>query len=104
MASNTIYFKNPNTGEMRGAPVGFSWTCFFFGGLVPLFRGHIGAALAWIILCIVTFGAANLVLIFIYNKQYLNYLIGEGYKVKGSATDLGLVEGKLGMKLPRNEE
>ncbi|SVE34051.1 uncharacterized protein METZ01_LOCUS486905, partial [marine metagenome] len=36
--------------------------------------------------------------------QYLNYLIGEGYKVKGSATDLSVVEGKLSMKIPRVEE
>tara|TARA_Y100001970_G_C13797072_1_gene633109 strand:- start:246 stop:560 length:315 start_codon:yes stop_codon:yes gene_type:complete len=104
MAYTTLTMENKNTGGIKQAPVGFSWTCFFFGGLVPLFRGHIGAALAWIILCIATFGLANLVLIFIYNKQYLNYLIGEGYKVKGSATDLDVVEGKLGMKLPRNEE
>ena len=40
MAYTTLTMENNNTGGIKQAPVGFSWTCFFFGGLVPLFRGH----------------------------------------------------------------
>ena len=42
MASDVIYFENPNTGARREAPVGFSWTVLFFGGFVPLVRGDWG--------------------------------------------------------------
>ena len=104
MAYTTLSMENPNTGGIKEAPVGFSWTCLFFGFFVPMIRGHWGAAFVWFLLVLITFGFANFVLIFIYNKQYLNYLIGNGFKVKGSPTDLRVVEGKLGMNLPRLEE
>ena len=39
MADNALYFKNPNTGETRKAPVGFSWSSILFNVfMVSLFR------------------------------------------------------------------
>ena len=104
MAYTTLSMENPNTGAIKQAPVGFSWTCVFFGFFVPMTRGHWGGAFVWFLLAVITLGLANFVLIFIYNKQYLNYLIGQGFKVKGSPTDLRIVEEKLGVNLPRLEE
>lgn len=33
MAHSKIYFENPNTGQFKEEPVGFSWTVFFFGSV-----------------------------------------------------------------------
>jgi len=39
MAFTSIMFENPNTGVIKGAPVGFSWMTFFFVLFPALFRG-----------------------------------------------------------------
>ena len=38
MANNIIQFKNTQTGKIRRAPIGFSWTMVFCGFFVMLFR------------------------------------------------------------------
>lgn len=40
MAYTKLIMENPNTGEIKEAPVGFSWTVFFFGFFsAPFQRG-----------------------------------------------------------------
>ena len=34
-----VNLKNPNTNQFKQVKIGFSWTMFFFGFWVPLFRG-----------------------------------------------------------------
>lgn len=82
MANNTIYFENPRTGQMKEAPVGFSWTTAFFGPMPMLFRG----AWKWFAICfilaLITWGLSGLVFMFIINKLYIKDLIGDGFKAK----------------------
>lgn len=101
MAYAKIYFENPRTGQMKEAPLGFSWTVLFFNALPPLFRGHwVGFAIL-AICALLTFGLSGLVFMFIYNKMYIKHLISEGYKAKGGTEDLESLERKIGLRLPR---
>jgi hypothetical protein len=102
MANNTIYFENPHNGQLREAPVGFSWTVFFFSCFPPIFRGDWKWFIIMFILAILTAGISGFVFIFIYNKLYIKELISSGYKVKsiekGTIEDLSF---RLGIKLDR---
>lgn len=62
------------TGKMVGpgsitkdVKVGFSWTMFFFGPLVPLFRGDLKWFLFSILISFFTVGIGWLILPFVYN-------------------------------------
>jgi hypothetical protein len=65
MANNTIYFENPRTGQMKEAPVGFSWTTLLFGPLPMLFRGNWKWFAITLILALITAGLSSLVFMFI---------------------------------------
>ncbi|EUB76977.1 Protein of unknown function DUF2628 [Pseudomonas sp. GM41(2012)] len=104
MAFTSVVFKNPNTGAMKEAPIGFSWTVFFFGFFPALFRGDFKwAAIMFVVACF-TFSLSNLVFMFIYNKLYVKDLINSGYKAQSIAKgELGYASAKLGFDIPRLE-
>lgn len=102
MAYTSIMFENPNTGAIKEAPVGFSWTTLFFGFFPALFRGDWKWAVIMLLLALITFGLSGLVFMFIYNKLYIKDLIGSGFKAKSIASgDMDFAAGKLGMKIPQ---
>ena len=104
MAFTSIIFENPKTGAIKEAPVGFSWTTFFFGPFPALFRGDYKWALIILILGVITFSLSGLVFMFIYNKLYIKDLIWAGFKAKSIASgDMAFAGEKLGMQLPRLE-
>lgn len=78
-----------DTGIMKATPVGFSWTCFFFGALVPMFRGDLITALVAVLACTFTGGiAAPFVWIYLacaYNERYLLSMLEKGWKLNLSA-------------------
>lgn len=100
MAYATINFKHPQSGAMKSAPVGFSWTTLFFGFFPALLRGHWVGALILFLIGAITAGISYLVFPFIYNKMYIKYLIGEGFKVQNSSQDPEFLAGKLQLPLP----
>lgn len=102
MAYTSIMFENPKTGEIREAPVGFSWTVFFFGFFPALFRSDWKWAAIMFLLALFTYGLSGLVFMFIYNKLYIKNLIASGFKAKSIASgDMDFAAGKLGMQLPQ---
>lgn len=101
MAHSKIYFKNPHTGQVKEAPVGFSWTVFFFGFFPPLFRGHWGGFAILLLSAIITVGLSNLIFMFIYNKMYIKHLISEGFKATSASADLEYLQQRLGVQIPK---
>jgi hypothetical protein len=95
MANNTLYFKNPNTGETRKAPVGYSWTVLIFSFFTPILRSdYKWAVIIFITHClavviaelfaprpdVVVFYIALLVSFF-YNNMYIKELVKKGFHV-----------------------
>lgn len=67
-------------GLIKQAPTGFSWTYLFFGSFVPLLRGDLKWFFLTLLMAFFTFGFSQFVMIFMYNKIYINGLIEQGYK------------------------
>lgn len=61
------------------APVGFSWTVFFFAIFPPAFRGDWKWFIIIALLNCISFGFAGMVVAFFYNRIYINELLQEGY-------------------------
>lgn len=99
MAFAKLYMKNENTGQMREAPVGFSWTFGIFGGFVALYRKDYIEGLFWIFGQFMTAGFTSIIGGFIYNKRYIKKLMNEGFKVKSATMDMDRINSSLKMEL-----
>ncbi|MEA1606358.1 hypothetical protein [Pseudomonas spirodelae] len=100
MAFTTLTFKNPLTGQMKLAPVGFSWTTLFFGFFPALFRGDLKWAAIQFVLAVMTAGLSNLVFCFMYNGLFIKDLIGAGYQAAAGSGNLDFASAKVGMQIP----
>ena len=98
MAFATVTFEN-KSGVVKDAPVGFSWTTFFFGFFPALFRGDWLWAVIIFAASFVTFGFASIVFAFIYNRLYIQNLLKQGFKVRNYSGDKALIEAKAQIKL-----
>jgi hypothetical protein len=70
---------HPQTGLMKSGYYGFSWTFLFFGWFVPVFRGELFVALLHLTITVVTFGIWQVIIAFLYNKQYMTRMLEKGY-------------------------
>lgn len=84
-----VRLKN-NIGMIKECKIGFSWTNFFFGFFVPIFRSDWKFALIQLAAALITCGISNFVFPFIYNKMYINDLLEKGY-VAASENDRKLL-------------
>ena len=106
MAFDKVILENPRTGQIREAPIGFSWTMFLFGPFAPMFRGDWKWALIILIIALIIAGITagllgwvpGLIGAFIWNKSYLNRLISDGFQLKATerGTSLDRVDRELG--------
>lgn len=75
-----ITLKN-EAGITKTVKSGVSWTYFFFGSFVPLFRGDWKWFLITIIAAPLTLGISHILFFIKYNSWYINDLKEKGYKV-----------------------
>ena len=80
-----VNLKNPQTSVVQQTKVGFSWTMFFFGALVPLLRADWKWFLLYLAMAIFTLGIAGIALSFMYNKIYIKERLNEGWVPNSNA-------------------
>lgn len=74
-----VTLKN-KTGVVKELKVGFSWTTFFFGAWVPMFRGQWGEVAKWWFLNPVTLGFWGLSQCWTANKKTIVSYLEKGYE------------------------
>ena len=85
------------SGIERKCFVGYSWTYFFFGFFVPIFRGEITIGIFHLIFSIVTFGLFQLVMPFLYNKQASVRLLVNGWELNDTEENNLFASAKIGI-------
>lgn len=92
--------ENPNTGILKRAPIGFSWTTLFWQCLPALFRGDFKGFIIQLLLD--GFLLVPVVIFpFIYNKLYIEKLLEKGFKVKDvEGESFENAKKRLGINLP----
>ena len=100
MEFRKVSFTNPMTGQMRRAPIGFSFTVLFFGCFPPLFRGDFKWAFIMAALFFLTFGISHFIFMFIYNKLYITDLVNQGFKVTQGEANINYLSKRVGFNLP----
>lgn len=88
-----VKLKQESTGLVKDCKLGFSWTTFFFGFWVCVFRQDWKHMIIQIVAAMLTFGFSWLVFPFICNKMYVRTLLEKGY-TPVSATDRDILVSK----------
>ena len=92
-----IVFKHKDSGINKNGFVGYCWTYFFFGFFVPIFRGEISIGIFHLIFSLVTFGIFQLVMPFLYNKQFSTRLLTNGWELNDTDERNELARLKIGI-------
>jgi hypothetical protein len=79
IGAKRVAMKNATTGQLKSGFYGFSWTYFLFGWWVPLLRGELGVAALHLLFSIVTLGIWQVIVSFMYNRQFTGRLLDAGY-------------------------
>ena len=92
-----VVFKHKDSGINKNGFVGYCWTYFFFGFFVPIFRGEISIGIFHLIFSLVTFGIFQLVMPFLYNKQFSTRLLTNGWELNDTDERNQLARLKIGI-------
>lgn len=92
-----VMLKHQQSGLIRKGYYGFSWTYLFFGWIVPIFRGEIGIGALHLLFTLVSFGLFQLVMPFLYNKQYTSRQLTSGWILADSEENNAKARERLGI-------
>ena len=92
-----INVKHNESGILKNCFVGYSWTYFFFGFFVPIFRGEISIGVFHLIFSLVTFGIFQLIMPLLYNKQYSTRLLNNSWSLNDSEENNSIARQKIGI-------
>ena len=97
-----INVKHNESGIQKNCFVGYSWTYFFFGFFVPIFRGEISIGVFHLIFSLVTFGIFQLIMPFLYNKQYSTRLLNNSWSLNDSEENNSIARQKIELQLNKS--
>ena len=92
-----INLKHTNSSLNKPGYVGYCWTYFFFSFFVPIFRGEILIGVLHLIFSIVTFGIFQLVIPYLYNKQFTSRMLTSGWELSDTEENMQLARLRLGI-------
>ena len=92
-----IKVKHKQSGVEKCCHVGYSWTYFFFGFFVPIFRGEISIGIFHLIFSIITFGIFQLIMPFLYNKQSSIRFLTNGWELNDTEENNTLAKVRIGI-------
>ena len=96
-AQKKINLKHTNSSLNKTGFVGYCWTYFFFSFFVPIFRGEILIGVLHLIFSVVTFGLFQLVIPFLYNKQFTSRMLTSGWELSDTEENMQAARLKLGI-------
>ena len=92
-----IKVKHKQSGVEKYCHAGYSWTYFFFGFFVPIFRGEISIGVFHLIFSIITLFIFQLIMPFLYNKQSSIRLLTNGWELNDTEENNTLARVRIGI-------
>ena len=96
-AQKKINLRHTNSSLNKPGFVGYCWTYFFFSFFVPIFRGEILIGVLHLIFSVVTFGLFQLIIPFLYNKQFTSRMLTSGWELSDTEENMQIARLKLGI-------
>lgn len=93
----SILVKHLQSGLVKKGFYGYSWTYLLFGWLVPVFRGEIGIGVLHLVLTLFTFGIFQVVMPYLYNKQFMTRLLTSGWQLSDEEPMMANARLRLGI-------
>ena len=92
-----VLIKHTQSSIVKIGYVGFCWTYLLFGWIVPVFRGEIGIGALHLLLTLCTFGLFQIIMPFLYNKQFMVRHLTNGYELSNEESVNLMAKQRLGI-------